>query len=201
MDSPDKTTVLFASGCEWMVCKRDTEMVMNGTRVVHHIYLREVSLGLNPGKTTLLWLDDQVRTYTHWIAWKMMRKAEMQADPLVDLRIILKNNTETTRSYMLSTFFRLSLSIGKCFKFLQTCHRQSENKIKTFNFDKGEYYQDIPCQYAGAAFLQDIWPHYLACMSNNMNIELAMFSGTNEQIDLENKVMFNVRKFLEIQKA
>lgn len=46
----EKNTILFASGCEFMICDRKTD-----DSGVVHVYVREVVLGLsNP----IIWLDD-----------------------------------------------------------------------------------------------------------------------------------------------
>ena len=51
-EKKEKMTVLFGSGCEFMVCDRSKDQM---TGVVH-IYVREICLGLsNP----VIWLDDQ----------------------------------------------------------------------------------------------------------------------------------------------
>ena len=58
IESQEKTTVLFGSGCEFMVCDRLRDQ-MTG---VLHVYVREICLGLsNP----IIWLDEKKNTASY----------------------------------------------------------------------------------------------------------------------------------------
>ena len=96
---------------------------------------------------------------------------------------------------MLSPFFKLTLSLGGTFKFLQNCHRHNENVIKTFNENIGQFNSDLQSEYAGAAFMQDIWPHYLGCISNDFSIQLGMFSGKGQVQYAETDVLQYMRQY------
>lgn len=60
-------TILFASGSEFLVCKRTED----GDKI--NIYLREIKLGLN--KNPILWCDDKIHDSAMLKYWNWLRSA------------------------------------------------------------------------------------------------------------------------------
>lgn len=100
-------TVLFKSGEEFLVCKVEKKAGMT------NIYLRNVTLGLSQ-QQTVLWTDN-LSTSTQFVQPERMLNYRIQNQVKLkdqDFQLVLKTNSLTTRAYLDSIFFYLSLYLG-----------------------------------------------------------------------------------------
>lgn len=63
---------------------------------------------------------------------------------------VLKSNSTTTKAYILSPFFRLSLALSDSFRFCQNSNRTNENVVRI-----GEDREVIDTSLAGARLLME----------------------------------------------
>lgn len=81
VDLATRSTILFRSGTEFMVCKREQK------GEVLHVYIREICLGF--GKNVVLWCDDGVLTNSlynrlhDWVGRRQFKDRECMATQYV----------------------------------------------------------------------------------------------------------------------
>ena len=99
IEKQEKKTVLFASGCEFMVCDRSTD-----ASGVTHIYVREIILGLsNP----IIWLDDNKNSIVFKRIHECIQK-QSQDVHLMSLQFVMKTNSIVCQAYFQSVYFRIA---------------------------------------------------------------------------------------------
>jgi len=94
-------TILFASGSEFLVCKR----VEKDDKVC--IFLREIKLGLN--KNAVLWCDDKITDSAMLKYWNWIRTAAYEQENQKFRELVTYNNSMKAREYIDSVFYKLSL--------------------------------------------------------------------------------------------
>lgn len=133
--------ILFASGSEFLVCKRE----IIGEAL--HIYLREICLGFS--KSVVLWCDDKLASneYFKYHRWLRMKNIDDEDDMTAHVH---KSNSSVAKAYIKSDFFKLSVAMCKSFRFLQSAERANENIVR-FGADR----KVIPESMAGARLLKE----------------------------------------------
>ena len=120
MIQKDIKVLLFRSGTEFLVCKREQV----GETV--HVHLREVNLGL--GKNVVLWCDDSIRksTFQKVLTWIREKQYSDQYNTL-GTQYVFRTQSIITKAYCESLFFKLSIKMSENFRFIQNLNRASEN--------------------------------------------------------------------------
>ena len=79
----------------------------------------------------MLWCDDKMVTneYSRFMKWIRLRKHDFDEN-LNTTAYVLKSNSTTTRSYLMSPFFKISLAMSDSFRFLQNSTRANENTTR-----------------------------------------------------------------------
>ena len=109
-------TVIFGSGCEFLICKREEE----GNIV--NVYLREVEFGV--GRNVVLWVDEKAREFKffkhrNWIRYKQLDDKFNHFN-----KFVIKSNNFTAEAYLRSKLFKYILKNCWSFKIIQNLERK-----------------------------------------------------------------------------
>lgn len=174
-DSPteaiDFRTVLFRSGTEFLVCKRE----QRGS--VLHVYLREVNLGL--GKNVVLWCDDGTKETSFLKVHDWIRTKSYQDKESFQTQYVFKSQSLIAKAYCRSQFFILALQMSVKFRFIQNLTRKSENQIRLL-----QDHQEIEAKYTGWRLLRDF----------KLQCENLKGSGLLEKVEIANFVQGRISK-------
>ena len=144
VESATGHTILFPSGCEFLVCKREEDKAAGLT----HIYLREVSLGLS--KRSAFLLDDEVYGPRHNIFHKWVRDARIEDKAGLVPALVFKQQSQLSKAYFQSKLFEKALTICDSYKIIQNLERKNEDAVVWNGESK------IDWKLAGARFLNQL---------------------------------------------
>ena len=165
-------TIVFIAGTEFLVCKREQVYDNLLGVMTHHIYLREVQIGL--GETNFLICDDKI--YATWghnnFDYIRRQQYEMYGQ---NIKFILKNNSQIALAYFRSEFFRISLAICKTFRVMQNKTREHDDKVLFNSMDRLNFRW-----YAGLRFLENLYQETADLYPDTHKMKMMIFSGKNK---------------------
>lgn len=121
VESATGHTILFPSGCEFLICKREED----NDQEVTHIYLREVSIGLS--KQSALIVDEEVYWPKYNTFHKQIREAKIDDRGSQVPTLVFKQQSQLAKAYFQSKLFEKALTICDTFKIIQSLERKNED--------------------------------------------------------------------------